>query len=851
MSTRISRGKQRAITMADALSQPRASSSESLNDFIVGIDFGTTRSNASFIRYRRDSGGPLPIDIQDVDRRVKSSGGLDRRQIPTEILFCSCGAHLFGEKAARHSGQLCGNCRRQRIFINLFKPADGYQQAGKWSQQSTFKALKKVGIIEKEQDVIELFFEYLFEEIKRELGNDYTRKSRVSFRICCPVQWKPQDRRQLKESVTVAASRTGFGTLREVTVGHFVQEDGQTRFRLTKRHELVDMQLITEPEAACINFIANPPDYRVLNELRGSMIMMFDVGGGTLDIATYLTTDDEVPSLSRQLCQTSGGPYGAQTLNDALRKLAHKRLDGDVRLRRTLESLGITVDEMIETHVVRKFEDLQKGEVEFRKTQSGFKAQSACHFQVDYLTPADDNGCIQPRWFTVTVEELWTDVYKDWYQEIARCLREQIGRALRARQHNGTIHIVPYGGGAYQMGLQEYLEDQVLAGFNGTSPGLLRFIRPNNSQFSPTIVSRGATLSWVMGLSPDRMAEGSYGIIQHLPVGGKGALTVKEAEKRGKVVKGDFGGRWLEDTINYFMEKGQTYPADHEFDTIELIHDFANDPADCDEPWEALDILVYRDGDATSGFPKSHSHNAGYRLSHTIINDLKPYKKKAIKRKEVTVDKEVFGVESSIRCDFKTRITPRMRGLDLVLQFELLDANKISATPTLLQTFQMDVSEMFPLQTLSSSREPLGLEQHYNDEVLSNATDQRSYTPASDPNHTIVNPPTWTAVSIIANAPSSETLARAGLSALQSITGSNRSTRKGGLQELDTPQSSKFSHDSPKANSAYTTPSSTNASSAQRRGTSRQESLKKRKRNQFDENERPYARHYRSTTNLV
>ncbi|KAF2656350.1 hypothetical protein K491DRAFT_757597 [Lophiostoma macrostomum CBS 122681] len=626
-------------------------------DFYLGVDFGPTRTNVSFLNRDRDdaawSADMLEIeDVGEWNPRFNRLPKVQGRQVPTQSLYVpkqdgTVDVFYGYEAEARASGPRGPDEMGTPIHIFDTKPVNGYPAPGTdWNMNQ----LKRWGMIQEDDDVEINFMTWTLKHVKKvltEQAEGLTVDSEVYMNIGCPVAWTQRDRRRFKGNVAKAAARVRLGSVFSRNQGSAVElDDGTLSYEIQDCDDMRNLIVLTETEAAGLYLASNSKAKR-LATLPGSTIVAGDIGGGTSDFSSFRLSHGQEYRIEEQICPSSGCPDGMQKLNENLRGLARDILTGHPDLVRP----NMNLESIIEEDIIRKFEDMIK---------PTFSGKGPTYFRT-VLSLSAQHGVPEEHQFLVSEKDMREQVFLPVLESIETNFRNQL---LLVRQMDPDVSTIwLYGGGANKPMLRSHLEDNVLEQEDQQDWDLHAKVKLD---LSGTFVSKGlayaaANPTYV----PKRYNSTNYGFIQDIPVGPRGLLTKKEASTRGEVAQLDADGDWyLTNAVRYFMTSGQTYGPETSFDPFEQVYTFY----DHEEEWTAKFTVVLHDGVASQFYPITHQKNSGSQVVDILhCHDLKPLLKPYTKGPE----KVHFEGQKRWPYHIRSTIQPKMSGLDLVLEVRL------------------------------------------------------------------------------------------------------------------------------------------------------------------------------------
>jgi len=228
-------------------------------------------------------------DIKDIDNYPGApSSRLNGTQAPTQSFYWTLddGRTLVSE----HGWSADTGCivdRHKKGLVKRFKPRERYpetsvswvnlpddstirshdaSQACEWPSAvfESLSYLKDEGHIEIDEDLDTNYLRWAFETLKTnrsgpfQAGYDFVSpQSKITIVVGCPVQYDPRTRENLKRIVARAASEAKVGMVVPANFGRVIDaETAEYEVETTYRHDLTNVYLVTEPNAALLFFMA-------------------------------------------------------------------------------------------------------------------------------------------------------------------------------------------------------------------------------------------------------------------------------------------------------------------------------------------------------------------------------------------------------------------------------------------------------------------------------------------------------------------------------------------------------------------------------------------------------------------
>lgn len=245
-------------------------------DFILGIDFGTTNSAAAIMRKY----GHVDM-IRDETARLESRSSNDKA-FPSLIWFSNDLTVTVGREA------------KDKIIMD---PKGAVREIKKKLGVPTDKLISLRG---KQETIPEVLAALIFKKIK-EAAEEHVKKDLNGKKIkhaiiTVPANWNSTQRKATK----AAAELAGF--------------------------EIKEEDILNEPEAAAIAFATELR--KKGNSIENKKILIFDMGGGTLDVtAGRFTNIPRQKSSSLEIIATKGDNIGGSDIDERFAGVIKKKLE--------------------------------------------------------------------------------------------------------------------------------------------------------------------------------------------------------------------------------------------------------------------------------------------------------------------------------------------------------------------------------------------------------------------------------------------------------------------------------------------------------------------------------------------
>ncbi|KAF2830531.1 hypothetical protein CC86DRAFT_162652 [Ophiobolus disseminans] len=318
-------------------------------------------------------------------------------------------AHNMGQTGRRREGHATsfkprnGFPRTKDNWVPMPEATCGLQQRSEvndaWAEDFAAKLpyLKRKGYIKDDEDVSTNFLEWAFKAVKSskrrpfEAGRNYvTPQSKVTIVFRCPVRYDRQARENLKRIGSKAAMRAKIGMVVSVDVGRVENaEKAQFEFDDTHKHDLTNVYMVPEPNAALTYF------------LHGTTVTLVNIGGGTTNSAAYdLERVGEDNFRCIRAIEPIGDSCGIHMLVEnvkgiSLRKLAPIKAELETTMRTPL-------DHLVNKQVVDNFEIKYKPSTNWASLRNPMLRRGMVFWFPGLVSTNDTHvGCLTDSFFTI------------------------------------------------------------------------------------------------------------------------------------------------------------------------------------------------------------------------------------------------------------------------------------------------------------------------------------------------------------------------------------------------------------------------------------------------------------------
>ena len=218
---------------------------------VIGIDFGTTTTEVSYIK----NGSACSLKLED-----------GNYYIPTVIFFESEYEYFIGKKAevlSRNQDYACAVVRNFKLDLT--------NKTVKYN----IKAKDGSEFIIKPQKAAQLFLNKLLQIVQPKLISIFGEKDGLIDKavITVPAQFNPAEKEAIKNAISKAAKNSGFN----------------------------DIKVAAEPTAAAVAYSDDE------NFIEGKTILVYDFGGGTFDVSVIRKDKDKFEEIETDGDKTLGG----------------------------------------------------------------------------------------------------------------------------------------------------------------------------------------------------------------------------------------------------------------------------------------------------------------------------------------------------------------------------------------------------------------------------------------------------------------------------------------------------------------------------------------------------------------
>ncbi|THC88294.1 hypothetical protein EYZ11_012257 [Aspergillus tanneri] len=262
---------------------------------------------------------------------------------------------------------------------------------------SRLDKIQEEGVISKEREV-DIIADYLYslfqhtrEQMRAKYG--YTSGEQVEFALCIPAIWTRKACRIMQRAMTAAL--------------HWAE------FLTEAYHDVDDLFIIHEPEAAAAYVLAYFPDFKA-----GESFVLLDAGGGTVDAVTYKIAHTVPLKLEMEAVPPAGDLCGSTYLNERFEELIRGRLEDESYLENK---------EMKIHKATQEFED------KLKRTFDPSKQRATDTLEIDGLRANRDKGFGPHRMYissyTYERRNQMQQIFSDCLERTSRLMLQQLEQA--------------------------------------------------------------------------------------------------------------------------------------------------------------------------------------------------------------------------------------------------------------------------------------------------------------------------------------------------------------------------------------------------------------------------------------
>ncbi|KAM0091075.1 hypothetical protein ACP6JD_005519 [Aspergillus fumigatus] len=445
----------------------------SKNKIIVGVDYGTTFTGASYVSSKGSGLSDIilistwPGPSRDTETVFKA---------PSRIAYASennsrVTTNRWGYQV--EPGMLSYSWTK--LLLDQGTPLTQYDDRTleTASQTGILKLPDGKTAVDVVADYLSEVYQHILKTISKNITEDDLRITPLEFWLTVPAIWSDR----ALDATRTAAQRAGFGK--------------------SPSRPMDQIFLISEPEAAAVTALKKYTTSSIGGSVKaGDGVLVCDCGGGTVDITTYLILEVYPRLKFEELCTGTGGKCGSTAVDRNFYKLMSDRFgDAFDRLPRKRKSPG--------SEFMRKFEIIKR---DFGNSDEDTTFELPLNMTVDNPDPEFFDE--EERLVLISSADL-RSIFDPVIERIVSLVRQQIADARQETGKDVINRIVLVGG----FGDSEYLRKAFRSSFEST--GKITITVPDSPQAA---IVQGAALRGLEGLqSTTKRCRRHYGFSWNIP----------------------------------------------------------------------------------------------------------------------------------------------------------------------------------------------------------------------------------------------------------------------------------------------------------------------------------------------
>ncbi|KAL3461817.1 hypothetical protein BJX64DRAFT_260157 [Aspergillus heterothallicus] len=300
---------------------------QSKHKIIVGVDFGTTFTGASYVSSKASDIKDIvvisswPGPARDIDTAFKT---------PSRIAYAAENPRVNKDRWGYQvePGMVANSWTK--LLLDQSSPLTEYDDSALESASETgiMRLPEGKTAVDVVSDYLKQVYDHIMKTIAKSITEDQLKMTPLEFWFTVPAIWSDS----AQNATRTAAKRAGFA-------GSF--------FRLSDK-----VFMISEPEAAAISAMRQSMSSSLGVPVKaGDGVLVCDCGGGTVDITTYLVLEASPSLRFEELCTGIGGKCGSTAVDrnfynlmserfgEAFDKLPNKRKSPGGEFMRRFESI--------------------------------------------------------------------------------------------------------------------------------------------------------------------------------------------------------------------------------------------------------------------------------------------------------------------------------------------------------------------------------------------------------------------------------------------------------------------------------------------------------------------------------
>ncbi|KAL2862593.1 Hsp70 family protein [Aspergillus lucknowensis] len=278
---------------------------ESNNKIIVGVDYGTTFTGASYVSSKG-------TDLNDI-KLISTWPGASRDtetvfKAPSRIAYAADNPRVTKDRWGYQVEPGMLTYSWTKLLLDQSTPLTKYDDLTleSASLSGILRLPKGKGAVDVVADYLSKVYEHILKTIAKHITEESLRVTPLEFWFTVPAIWSDK----AQDATRAAAKRAGFG-------GSFFRPNDK-------------VFLISEPEAAAITALKKYTTSSMGGSVKaGDGVLICDCGGGTVDITTYHITQTWPTLQFEELCTGVGGKCGSTAVDRNFYKLMSDRFGDD------------------------------------------------------------------------------------------------------------------------------------------------------------------------------------------------------------------------------------------------------------------------------------------------------------------------------------------------------------------------------------------------------------------------------------------------------------------------------------------------------------------------------------------
>ncbi|KAH2148997.1 hypothetical protein KXW33_004558 [Aspergillus fumigatus] len=463
----------------------------SKNKIIVGVDYGTTFTGASYVSSKGSGLSDIilistwPGPSRDTETVFKA---------PSRIAYASennsrVTTNRWGYQV--EPGMLSYSWTK--LLLDQGTPLTQYDDRTleTASQTGNMKLPEGKTAVDVVADYLSEVYQHILKTISKNITEDDLRITPLEFWLTVPAIWSDR----ALDATRTAAQRAGFGKSpsRPMDQIFLISEPEAAAVTALKKYTTSSIGGSVKVSACPVTCSRSMSHYRFQ---AGDGVLVCDCGGGTVDITTYLILEVYPRLKFEELCTGTGGKCGSTAVDRNFYRLMSDRFgDAFDRLPRKRKSPG--------SEFMRKFEIIKR---DFGNSDEDTTFELPLNMTVDNPDPEFFDE--EERLVLISSADL-RSIFDPVIERIVSLVRQQIADARQETGKDVINRIVLVGG----FGDSEYLRKAFRSSFEST--GKITITVPDSPQAA---IVQGAALRGLEGLqSTTKRCRRHYGFSWNIP----------------------------------------------------------------------------------------------------------------------------------------------------------------------------------------------------------------------------------------------------------------------------------------------------------------------------------------------